>query len=121
MLCAGCHRPSALPEARCARTRLDVTAEDVEFVTVGLTWLRGRADLEIYHARGLKGRFREIVHTVLETDVDFIQPEVAVVRHSRAVKGDKNPDGPARAPRFGLMTMLPENETERGSSLQCKM
>jgi hypothetical protein len=32
-------------------------AEDVEFVTVGLTWLRGRADFEKYHARLLTGRF----------------------------------------------------------------
>ena len=35
-------------------------AEDVDFVTVGLTWLRGRADFEKYHARLLTGRFNEI-------------------------------------------------------------
>jgi uncharacterized protein (TIGR02246 family) len=83
-------------------------AEDVEFVTVGLTWLRGRADFEKYHARLLTGRFHEIAWTVLDTDLQFIRPEVAVVRHSWTAEGDRNPDGSVRPQRFGLMTMVVE-------------
>lgn len=83
-----------------------IMAEDVDFVTVGLTWLRGRADFEKYHTRLLAGRFSQIVHKVLETDVRFIQPDVAVVRHSWAASGDKNIDGSSRPQRYGLMTMV---------------
>ena len=85
-----------------------IMAEDVDFVTVGLTWLHGRADFEKYHTRLLVGRFKEISHTVLETHVRFVRPDVAVVRHSWAAQGDKNVDGSARPQRFGLMTMVAE-------------
>jgi|SRR5688572_7825735 len=83
-----------------------IMAEDVHFVTVGLTWLHGRADFEKYHTRLFAGRFKEITHTVLETHVQFVRPDVAVVRHSWAGQGDKNVDGSARPQRFGLMTMV---------------
>ena len=66
-----------------------IMAENVAFVTVGLTWLQGRADFEKYHKRLLEGRFSQIVHKVLETHVQFIRPDVAVVRHSWAVSGDE--------------------------------
>lgn len=85
-----------------------IMADDVDFVTVGLTWLHGRADFEKYHTRLLIGRFKEITHTVLETHLRFIRPDVALVRHSWAIQGDKNADGSARPQRFGLMTMFAE-------------
>ena len=83
-----------------------IMAEDVDFVTVGLTWLHGRADFEKYHTRLLVGRFKEITHTVMETHVQFVLPDVSVVRHSWTAQGDKNVDGSARPQRFGLMTMV---------------
>src|SRR5688572_5731592 len=49
-----------------------IMAEDVDFVTVGLTWLHGRADFEKYHNRLFVGRFKEISHSVLETHLRFI-------------------------------------------------
>ena len=36
----------------------EVMAADVDFVTVGATWLHGRADFEKYHSRLLSGRFK---------------------------------------------------------------
>jgi uncharacterized protein (TIGR02246 family) len=85
-----------------------IMAEDVDFVTVGLTWLQGRADFEKYHTRLLTGRFKEITTTALETHVRFIRPDLAVVRYSWTVQGDKNADGSARPQRFGLNTILAE-------------
>jgi uncharacterized protein (TIGR02246 family) len=85
-----------------------IMADDVDFVTVGLTWLHGRADFEKYHTRLMVGRFKDITHTVLETRVRFIRPDVAVVHHSWTIQGDKNVDGSARPQRFGLMTMVAE-------------
>ena len=85
-----------------------IMADDVDFVTVGLTWLHGRTDFEKYHTRLLVGRFKDISLTVLETRLRFIRPDVAVVHHSWAVQGDRNVDGSARPQRFGLMTMVAE-------------
>jgi len=85
-----------------------IMADDVDFVTVGLTWLHGRADFEKYHTRLMVGRFKDITHTILETNVRFIRPDVAVVYHSWAIQGDKNVDGSPRPQRFGLMTMVAE-------------
>lgn len=85
-----------------------IMAENVDFVTVGLTWLQGRADFETYHTRLFADRFKEIAHKVLEVHVRFMRPDIAVVRHSWSAQGDKNVDGSARPPRFGLMTMVAE-------------
>lgn len=38
--------------------------------------------------------------------MQFVRPDVAVVRHSWTAQGDKNVDGSARPQRFGLMTMV---------------
>jgi uncharacterized protein (TIGR02246 family) len=85
-----------------------IMTDDVDFVTVGLTWLHGRPDFEKYHTRLMVGRFKDITHTVLETHLRFIRPDVAVVHHSWTIQGDKNVDGSARPQRFGLMTMVAE-------------
>jgi uncharacterized protein (TIGR02246 family) len=87
-----------------------IMAEDVDFVTVGLTWLHGRADFEKFHTRLLTGRFKEITFAVLETHVRFIRPDLALVRYSWTGQGDKNADGSARPQRYGLMTMLAEKQ-----------
>jgi len=89
-----------------------IMADDVDFVTVGLTWLHGRADFEKYHTRLLVGRFKDISHTVLKTQMRFIRPDVVVVRNSWTTQGGKNDDGSAggaaRPQRWGLMTMVAE-------------
>jgi uncharacterized protein (TIGR02246 family) len=89
-----------------------IMAPDVDFVTVGLTWLRGRNDFEKFHRRLLEGRFRQIVHQVLDTHVRFLRPDMAVVRHSWSAQGDRNADGSARPQRFGLMTMIAEKRNK---------
>lgn len=85
-----------------------IMAEDVDFVTVGALWLHGRTDFEKYHARLLSGRFKEATITNLQTSVRFLNPNFAVVHWSWAIQGDKNIDGTARQPRFGMMTMIAE-------------
>jgi uncharacterized protein (TIGR02246 family) len=85
-----------------------IMADDVDFVTVGATWIHGRPDFEKYHARLLSGRFSEVKLTPLQTEVRFLRPDVAVVHWSWNIAGDKNPDGTLRLPRYGLMTMVAE-------------
>jgi len=89
-----------------------IMSENVDFVTVGLTWLQGRADFETYHTRLFADRFKEIEYKVLQTHVRVMRPDIAVVRHSWSIQGDKNVDGSARPPRFGLMTMVAEKRAD---------
>jgi uncharacterized protein (TIGR02246 family) len=85
-----------------------IMADDVDFVTVGATWLHGRPDFEKYHVRLLNGRFSESTITPLRTAVRFLRPDIAIVHWSWTLAGDKNPDGTARQRRYGMMTMVAE-------------
>ena len=81
-------------------------ADDVDFVNVGAYWLHGRSDFEKYHSRLLSGRFKEAALTLLQTEVRFLQPDMAAIHWSWKIAGDKDFDGTRRRPRFGLMTMI---------------
>lgn len=83
-----------------------IMAPDVDFVTVGGTWLRGRSDFEKYHARLLTGRFRQSTNTLMQSEVRFLGPTSALVHWTWSIQGDRDADGTPRPPRFGLMTML---------------
>jgi len=88
-----------------------IMADDVDFVTVATTYLHGRADFEKFHVRLLSGRFKEAMITPLETTVRFLRPDMAVVHWSWKIEGDKNPDGSARQPRYGMMTLVAERKS----------
>jgi uncharacterized protein (TIGR02246 family) len=83
-----------------------IMAEDVDFMTVGAHWFHGRADFEKYHSRLLSERFKEASLTLLQTEVRFLQPDMAVVHWSWKIDGDKNFDGTPRQRRLGMMTMV---------------
>jgi uncharacterized protein (TIGR02246 family) len=85
-----------------------IMADDVDFVTVGATWIHGKPDFEKYHVRLLSGRFKESSITLLQVEVRFLRSDMAVVHWSWRIAGDKNPDGTARQPRYGMMTMVAE-------------
>jgi uncharacterized protein (TIGR02246 family) len=85
-----------------------VMADDVDFVTVGAMWLHGRSDFEKFHVRLLSGRFNQSTLKSLRTAVRLLRPEVAVLHWSWKIVGDRNPDGTARQPRYGMMTMVVE-------------
>jgi uncharacterized protein (TIGR02246 family) len=92
-----------------------IMAEDVDFVTVGAHWFHGRGDFEKYHSRLLSGRFREATLTLLQTEVRFLQSDMAVVHWSWKIDGDKNFDGTPRQRRYGMMTMVAK---KRGAAWQ---
>jgi hypothetical protein len=48
--------------------------------------------------------------TALENKVDFIRPDLAFVRWSWRMVGDKNFDGTPRPPRVGIITMVAEKQ-----------
>jgi uncharacterized protein (TIGR02246 family) len=102
-----------LPQAFCAAFNKhdgqqlgQIMADDLDFVTVGATWLHGRSDFEKYTSRLLSGRFNNVTIELLYVAVRFLRPDTAIVHWSWAVTGDRNPDGTARRRRYGLMTMV---------------
>ncbi|HTC52609.1 MAG TPA: SgcJ/EcaC family oxidoreductase [Steroidobacteraceae bacterium] len=106
---------SGLPQAFCAawnrhdgQALAQIMSRDVDFVAVGALWLHGRADFEKYHVRLLSGRFHESTLRPLQTAVRFLKPDIAIVHWGWAITGDRNPDGTARQPRFGMFTMVTE-------------
>jgi uncharacterized protein (TIGR02246 family) len=89
-----------------------IVAPDVDFVTVGATWLHGRADFEKYHSRLLSGRFKASSVTLIKTEVKFLRPDIALVHWSWTVEGDKNSDGTPRPRRYGMMLMVAEKRQD---------
>jgi len=90
-----------------------IMADDIDFVTVGAMLLHGKSDFEKYHTRLLNGRFHDIKFEVLQVDVRFLRPDIAIVRHSWTATGDNNPDGTARKRRYGMMTMIAQKRSGR--------
>jgi uncharacterized protein (TIGR02246 family) len=88
-------------------------ADDIDFVTVGATWIHGKSDFEKYHSRLLDGRFHGIRMDVLQVAIRFLRPDIAIVHWSWAGTGDKNPDGTPRQRRYGMMTMVAEKRSGR--------
>lgn len=86
-------------------------ADDVDFVTVGDDWLRGRANFELYHTRLLSGRQKESTFTPTDVAVRFLRPDLAVLHWSWKIQGDRNEDQTPRKPRIGLFTMILEKKS----------
>src|ERR1700728_376907 len=75
-----------LPQAFCAafskhdgHQLAQLMADDIDFVTVGATWLHGKSDFEKYHTRLLSGRFHDMTLEPLQVAVRFLGPDVAIV------------------------------------------
>jgi uncharacterized protein (TIGR02246 family) len=85
-----------------------IMAPDVDFVTVGATWLHGQTGFEKYHSRLLSGRFKEASNTLIKTEVRFLRPDLALVHWSWTIEGDKNFDGTPRSKRYGMILMVAE-------------
>jgi uncharacterized protein (TIGR02246 family) len=107
-----------LPQAFCTafnahdgHALAQLMSSDVDFVTVGATWLHGKPDFETYHTRLLSGRFHDATIELLQVATYFLRPDIAIVHWSWGATGDKNPDGTARPRRYGVMTMVAEKRT----------
>ena len=83
-------------------------SEDVDFITVGGSWQKGRKMFEEYHAKLHVVQMKESVLTIKTTQVKFIKPDVALAHGEWGMKRDKNLDGTPRPPREGIMTWVLE-------------
>jgi uncharacterized protein (TIGR02246 family) len=87
-----------------------LVAEDVDFISVGGNWLKGRTAFEEHHAARHAMQFKESIWQTTDVQVKFLKPDIAVVHVRWSLRGDKDPDGTARPPRRGIFTRVVTNE-----------
>ncbi|QDZ08105.1 SgcJ/EcaC family oxidoreductase [Sphingomonas panacisoli] len=85
-----------------------LVSEDVDFVNVGAIWLRGKANFAKYHSRILTARLAASTITPLATDVRFVRADLALIRWSWRIDGERDSNGAAMPARYGLMTLVAE-------------
>ncbi len=85
-----------------------LVAEDVDFVTVGGTWLKDRKAFKEHHADRHRMQFKESVWMTDKTSIEFVRPDIAVAHVEWGIRGDKDPDGTPRQPRQGIFTWVLE-------------
>ena len=87
-----------------------LVSEDVDFITVGGSWQKGRKMFEEYHVKLHVIQMKESVLAIKNTEVKFVKSDVAVAHVEWGMKGDKNVDGTPRPPREGIMTWVLEKQ-----------
>ena len=80
----------------------DLVAEDVDFITIGGRWLKGREAFKQHHARVHSAAvFSEASVEILASHVKRLSPEVVLMQVEHVGRGGRNPDGTPRPPRGG--------------------
>jgi len=85
----------------------DVVAEDVDFITRGGRWLKGRPAFKKHHAElHAKGR-RDATLEIRATHVQRLTSDIVLMHVEWTERGDTNPDGTPRAPSTdGIFTWI---------------
>ena len=86
----------------------DLVAEDVDFITVGGRWLKGREAFKLHHARVHSTPvFNESSVEILASRIKRLSPEVVLMLVEHVGRGDRNPDGTPRPARGdGVFTWI---------------
>jgi uncharacterized protein (TIGR02246 family) len=84
----------------------NLLAIDVDFVTVGGDWLRGRKEFRRHHALLHATLFKHSTFTVTGSTIKFLGPDLALTHIKWTLVGDFDPDGTPRKPRRGIFTQV---------------
>ena len=85
----------------------ETVAEDVDFITVGGNWLRGRKAFQKHHAERHATNFRNSTFTNRTVRVQRLREDFVVVHVEWTISGDENQDGTPRPPsRGGIFTWI---------------
>jgi len=83
-----------------------LVAEDVDFVTVAGTRLRGRESFHEHHAARHLMQFKDSIWSTNEVDVRSLGPDILVAHVNWTMRGDRDADGTPREPRSGIFTWI---------------
>ena len=85
-------------------------APDAEFVNVVGLWWKGRQAIQAAHEFTHGSMFKNSRLTMLETEVRFPVPEVAIARSKWLLEGHVAPDGGALPARSGILVNVLRQE-----------
>jgi uncharacterized protein (TIGR02246 family) len=82
----------------------DLFTEDADFVTVIGKWCKGKKEFYDYHVRLHQVMFKDSIWKTTNTQIRFLQPDVAIVHVNWGITGDRDADGTLRGkPRDGIL------------------
>lgn len=84
----------------------DLLLPEVDFVTVGGRWLRGRAEFTAHTGMMHATQFRDSRFSVLSVLVKPLGAGLALTHVRWRLEGDYDPDGTPRKPRTGIFTQV---------------
>lgn len=80
--------------------------QDVDFVNVAGTWLKGKTEAVKDHKQKHQTMFKKSVWTTDSMEVKFVKPDLAIMHIGWGLSGDFDPDGTPRQPRHGIFTWV---------------
>lgn len=90
-----------------------VFAEDGDFVSVMALWWRGRDEIEQNHAQAHATVLRESHLTIIDTQIRFLKPDVAIVHSHWEITGQLSPEDEKLPPRKGLLTQVSTSQDNK--------
>ena len=88
------------------RALANLLAEDVDFVTVRGTWLRGRKEFRQHHALYHATLFKHTSFAVTGTTIRFLAADLALTHVTWRLSGELDLDGTPMKPRRGIFTQV---------------
>jgi uncharacterized protein (TIGR02246 family) len=79
---------------------------DADFVNVEGRWMRGVEEIRRVHAVAAQGWLKDANIKLIELDIRFIRPDVAVVHQLHEMSGSRHPNGTLLAPHQQISTRI---------------
>lgn len=79
---------------------------DADFVNVQGRWMKGVDEIRRGHKEESATRLKDAHITLVELDIRFIRPDVAVVHQLHVLSGKRDPDGTSLPPQRQLSTRI---------------
>jgi uncharacterized protein (TIGR02246 family) len=80
--------------------------DDVDFINVAGTWLRGKTATVNDHKDSHSMMFKNSVLNTDSVSIKYVKPDLAIIHFGWGLKGDLDPDGTPRKPRHGIFTWV---------------
>jgi uncharacterized protein (TIGR02246 family) len=80
--------------------------DDVDFINVAGTWLRGKTATVNDHKDSHSMMFKNSVLNTDSVNIRYVKPDLAIIHFGWGLKGDLDPDGTPRKPRHGIFTWV---------------
>jgi uncharacterized protein (TIGR02246 family) len=80
--------------------------DDVDFVNVAGTWLRGKTATVNDHKDSHSMMFKHSFFGTDSVNIRYVRSDLAIIHFGWGIRGDLDPDGTPRKPRHGIFTWV---------------